>query len=196
MITIRGVELKTKVSEMTLKEYENFLTTYNNTELHRLEKFISLLIVCGMKDDKILSEVTTSEVKLFIEELNKDSEELVNIVPTKNIELNGRNYIAVKGDEFELSFKDISEIEKIIKTKNKWLLPAMAVVFKDEELTHVEHYTQAHLKYKETLLANVTASMFVPYILWIQKEFLTNLATESDVQEIDEIMTIIDEATK
>lgn len=199
MIELRGCEVKTNIDEMTLKEYENFLFIVNDKSMTRKEMFLALLVVCGMKNNEKLMQVNASDVKIFIDALNGGMGGSIDSAMQRSLEINGREYVAFEGDDFELSFKDETEIEKSIinsKNENKWLVRAMAILFKDSKLTFKEHYTEAHIKHKESIFAGQNASLFVPYILAVQEKLMENITTEKDVEEVESVMRIIDEAKK
>ena len=194
MVEIRGVKVKTCVSEMTLKEYEDFLHSINDKENTRKQMFLRLLNICGMKEANDLMQVNSKDVEVFINGLNKSTEVLKEVKFNNTIEIGNSTYTAFESDYFMLSFKDEAEIEKAIQTKDKWLVRAMAILFKDDRLSWKEHYTEAHLKHKENLFSELNALFCVPYLLHIQKALIKNKVEEKDVKEAEQMMELIEDA--
>lgn len=196
MIKIRGIDVKTSLKEMTLKEYNDVVQTLSDGELNRLEKWMRLLYICGLKDEKTLSEIRVSDVDLFVNSLNENYKELKDFGFTRKIDVANRTYIAHDEDsDFEPTFKDLQMIETNTIKENRYnLIYVSAVIFKDEKLTHKEHYAEAHIKHKMSLFANLPAIDFVPYVLKIQQEAVFNTLENKESNELETILKAIENA--
>ena len=80
----------------------------------------------------------------------------------------------------KLKAKDIGKIESWIKTDNKWVLKAIAILFKREDLSNTEHYTDAHINHKMELFKDLLIKDFIFYILYIQDKLIKKIKILSE----------------
>lgn len=94
----------------------------------------------------------------------------------RTVEVNGRRYYAYTEDTtFNLKSRDFSKIEEYLEHKEVWFLYALAVIFKDEELTNNEHYDDAHIKHKSELFKTLPTSITLPYLTYLTELYVEHL---------------------
>ena len=105
---------------------------------------------------------------------------------TKSITINGRNYtIEIDNNEIDLSARDLSKIESMAKIGGAWAHKAIAVVYKDEQLTDSEHYDDAHIKHKSKIFGeHMTADVASPVIFQLSKLIIQNIQNLIDAQNL------------
>jgi hypothetical protein len=71
-----------------------------------------------------------------------------------------------------------------MRDKDKGYLSEMlAVLFKRDDLSKTEHYTDAHIKHKAKLIQELKAELVVPYLVEIGKKLSTQI-TKNDLTEV------------
>ena len=92
----------------------------------------------------------------------------------ETIIVNGREYTTnVKDGKLVLSGRDLSTIERFVRSGGSWGAKAFAVVYKDSELTSTEHYTDAHIKHKANLFGEgVTADIAAPVVFQLSQRII------------------------
>src|SRR5690606_7042360 len=99
-------------------------------------------------------------------------EKIDTIEYLKEINIEGRTYKAFE-EELFISAYDAAKIENLIKTKNvKYMLSAIAILYKDTQLGIKEHYDKSHLKHKEIMFGNLPAINFNPVLTFIAQEIV------------------------
>lgn len=112
-----------------------------------------------------------------------DSDGLVNLIKNfravdvdgeviDSVTIGSRTYTLEKNDgKLFISGKASAEIEKYFRTKKNWVAYTIAILFKDDQLTNVEHYDPAHLEHKVELLGKeLTAEVCAPIIFEVNKQ--------------------------
>ncbi len=85
----------------------------------------------------------------------------------EELEIDGYIYKA----QLKLTVRDTKLIEKITLKKEKGYISEMlAVMFKREDLTPTEHYTDAHIKQKAKLIRKLNAAISIPYVMFIAQK--------------------------
>lgn len=192
MIKIRGIELKNQLDEITIKEYEHIISILNDKKKATIDKYLDIIVVCGLKDDNILYEITFDELKEFIHSLNI---EINQWELTQSIEINNRTYVSYKPDTiFKISAYDTGKIESVIKKNGmKYILESIAILFKDDQLTYKEHYDSEHIKHKMILFSSTPAIVFIPFIQEIVESVINKSQNIDNKNRVDNILTEIDE---
>lgn len=166
-------------SEVTLNELSNISYIIEGQEKDHTEKWLEALSILGSKE---LVEVIG--VKAFTNAVNAIQITNISNEISPEIEVNGRIYSCeVTDGEIELSALDLSKLEKLALKGGAWGNKAFAVVYKDNELRNIEHYTNAHLDYKAKIFGeNVTADVAAPVIFQLAKIIMEHVQTLIDAQ--------------
>jgi hypothetical protein len=172
-ININGASypIKQTATDFTIKEYENLCEVLNDDNINEIDRYYQAFIMLGLDADLLDTFDGFSFLKLIHE--FKDYTLPIGEF-TKTIELNGRVYTSFD-EKFFFSVKDMRLIEEYVKKNSvKFIGEILAIVFKDTELTKVEHYDPAHIKYKAKLFReNITYDVAIPFI----NDFSSNLIT-------------------
>ena len=195
MITINDYECKTSINEFTLNEFDKMNEILNDHKLNKMEKNLQLLKISGYKN--ALETVSLSALKQYITALNKQSEEDAKYIVEdlkKYIEINGRTYVAYINDiEEELVAWDTGLIADLPRKKGEaYITEAIAILFKDDQLTFKEHYTDAHIKYKKELFGNEKLSDFYPYIKFIVEKIINHTESQNNNDKLDQIINDVE----
>lgn len=198
-----------KIIEIKGKEY-SLRNESKEVTLNELAKISSILEGKDNKDftDRWLEVLEILSGKELVEAitLKKFGEAVQSITITEiqndiqeKIEVNGRTYsTSLDGGELELSAKDMAKIENLVKRGGVWGNKAFAVVYKDDQLTSVEHYTDAHIEHKAKLFGeHVTADIAAPVIFQLGKAIVLHIdslvkASEESQTVEQEIETVVD----
>lgn len=177
MITIRNTELKNELTEFTVLEFEKIMVLQNDKDIEVIDLLLETIIIAGMKDETVLSELTFVELQEFEKSLKIGTKETVKEYTfTKEIEINGNIYRSFEGEGFTPLAKDMALIEKAIKKNNiKYIVETMAILFKDIRLTKNEHYDNNHIKYKMDLFKDLPAIIVLPFIMFIVENILNKI---------------------
>ena len=85
----------------------------------------------------------------------------------------------------KLTVRDTKMIEKIALRKDKsYVSEMLAVMFKREDLSNTEHYTDAHIKHKAKLFKQLSADISVPYLLFITNKINKQVEAQA-TQELE-----------
>jgi hypothetical protein len=170
MIKIREWEIPNQITELTIKQFQTVSQIQNDQGYSFVEKQTKIFEYLGVPD--IWDEVSVKELKGYIDEFNEVPK--VEFEYTKEIEIDGYTYRSYEGEDFELTAKDLSIIEKKIKPSESDVSYLMAVIFKRTDLSKNEHYTEAHLKQKAKLFEDQPAEMCIKFLSKIGEE-VTNV---------------------
>lgn len=157
--------------EVTLKELGKINDIMQDDKLMFFEKWLKVIEMLGSKE---LAEVITEDGLVnLIENFNVTA---LDKPIQETIEVNGRTYSCVLVDgEIKFSGRQLASIELNIKNNKEWAGHVFAVIYKDDELTTNEHYTQAHIDHKANLfLKNITADIAAPVIFQVNKRLIEN----------------------
>ena len=184
MINIKGKEVKTLNSEFTLGEFEQIIAIHGDENKGAFEKYLEIAKVLGLGDTADL--ITNDELMLFIQALSESQYDINDKSVVKKITIENIEYYAYD-EKFELLAKDVSFIEKKIKTKTKlWLVYALAVIYKRNDLSVKEQYIDAHIKHKMSLFKDLPLAPFLPLIYYITAHFKTKVDKIIEQQTIKE----------
>ena len=193
MIEIKGSQVKTKLGEMTIAEYQAVVFKISDKkEINKYAKWLSILKILGATDET-LNTVKLSELETFVQALNNGLDDIKDLPPIEEFEHKGRNYKLLSD---ELTAKDISlMVDYADKHPKRWISYALAVLFKDDRLGYKEHYTPAHIRFKEKIISELNALDFYANIVKITAEIMGEYEDEKNVNEAEEILKEIDDAT-
>jgi hypothetical protein len=167
MIDIKGYSLKNSLNEFTIDEFEKVTAILNRQDLESIEKYIEALLYLGLPEE-ILDELSDDEFFGIIKAFTF-TEELGEL--KARIEIEGYHYVAYEGEAFVLKVKDLSLIEKaVIQKPEAYLSRALAIIFKRDDLTRVEHYAESHIQEKTKLFKKLNASLAYPYLIHITQK--------------------------
>jgi hypothetical protein len=161
--------LKQKAGEFTIKEFEKLASVLNDKSINELTRYSEAFVMLGADED-VLDEFDGFSFYRLIREFKNYEMEIGEF--TKHIEINGRMYESFT-EEFFFKVKDMKLIEDAVALNSEFYVgEMMAILFKDVELTKVEHYDPAHIKHKAKLFReNVGYDVAIPFI----SEFSSNL---------------------
>ena len=193
MIEIKGSQVKTKLGEMTIAEYQAVVFKISDKkEINKYAKWLSILKILGASDET-LNTIKLSELETFVLALNNGLDDIKDLPPLEEFEHKGRNYKLLSD---ELTAKDISlMVDYADKNPKRWISYALAVLFKDDRLSYKEHYTPAHIRFKEKIISELNALDFYANIVKITAEIMGEYEDEKNVNEAEEILKEIDDAT-
>ena len=194
MIEIRGSQVKTKLSEMTIAEYQAVVFKISDEkEINKYAKWLAILKILGASNET-LNTVKISEIEVFVNELNKGLDDVKDLPPLEEFEHKGRNYVADNTDG--LTAKDVSlMIEYADKHPQRWISFALAILFKDDRFGYNEHYNPAHIKLKEKIISELNALDFFANIVKVTSEIMGEYDAEQEATKAEEILKEVDNAT-
>ena len=164
MITILNREIPNQVEELTIEQFEAITDINNNQELDPIDKHLQVFAYLGIPE----SEFWDYDVADFVGMVRDfNSSERKEYPTVEEIEIDGYVYKA----QLKLTVRDTKLIEKITLKKEKGYISEMlAVMFKREDLTPTEHYTDAHIKQKAKLIRKLNADISIPYVMFIAQK--------------------------
>lgn len=165
MIQIKDYEIPNRIDELTIEQFQKVSEIQNDLGLSMIDKHLKTFEYLGCPD--IWDDVTAKELKEIITAFNDVPKKEFDWV--SKVEIDGYTYTAFE-DEFVLSAKDLSLIEKKIKKGESDIAYIMAVVFKRDDLSKQEHYAEAHLKQKAKLFSQQPAEISVRYLSKVGEE--------------------------
>ena len=170
MIEYKGTQIKNNIEDYTVEDFENVSNKLNDEEKSNVEKYFDVLETLGVPD---LDDMTDDEFFDIIKQFNFSTK----LELQQYIELDGYKYVAHDG-EFKLRAKDLALIEKAVdKEPKRYLARLMAIIYKREDLSKVEHYDEAHLKHKEKLFRTAGAKYAYPYLVYVADKINTKAKT-------------------
>ena len=178
MIKIKEYEIPSAIDELTIEQFQKVSQYANDLGLNYVERQIKIFEYLGVPD--IWDELTAKELKEFVRAFNDVPKREFDWV--QSVEIDGYTYTAFTGEEFDLTVKDISLIEKKITKEGTDIPYIMAVLFKREDLDKKEHYAEAHIKQKAKLFAKQPAEICVNYITKVGQE-ATNMLEKNVEQD-------------
>lgn len=179
MITIKfpdtSFEVKSQLTELTLKEYEQVQSIVNKEQLDYFEKFMLVLEKLGVPM-KYVESMDGDSFITFIKTFTT-SEVAPNF--KKKLHIEGYDYVAIEEGEDRPKFtpNTMRLIEKYItRNTESYFAEIMAVFFKREDLTIKEHFVEAHIKHKASLFRQyLSAEDALPYIYFASEYLALNI---------------------
>ena len=152
--------------EISLKQADDCFSILNNDKkLAIFDRYLSVYEILKGANDSL----TVRQLKDFIEEFVN----YFNLTFDADKEIKG--YILKE----EIVAGDIALIEQEVKKNTKWLLFATALMYRDERVTEVEHYTDAHIRHKMSIIQDVEINRVIGILLKISKEFTESFGDEN-----------------
>lgn len=176
MINVRGKEVKNQFDELTVKEFETISNILKNNNLDYIDKYLTIFEIIGLGEET--DNITTDELVDLIKQLEFST---IENVFTKEVEINGFKYVAYSGDEFKMLAKDFSLIENWVNNNDNYMARVLAIIFKREDLSKIEHYTEAHLKLKTTLFENLLIKDYISYMLYIDNSVIKKFKAINEI---------------
>ena len=164
MITILNREIPNQLEELTIEQFEAITDINNNQELDPIDKHLQVFAYLGIPENEFW-DYDVADFVGMVREFN--SSERKEYPTVEELEIDGYIYKA----QMKLTVRDTKLIEKITLKKEKGYISEMlAVMFKREDLTSTEHYTDAHIKQKAKLIRKLNASISIPYVMFIAQK--------------------------
>ena len=178
MITILNREIPNQLEELTIEQFEAISDINNDTNLDPIDKHLKVFAYLGIPE----SEFWDYDVANFVDVVKQfNSSEHKDYPTVEEIELEGYVYKA----QMKLTVRDTKLIEKItIKKEKGYISEMLAVMFKREDLTSAEHYTDAHIKHKAKLIRKLNAAISIPYIMFIAQK-ISQQANDQATAELE-----------
>lgn len=163
MINVEGYEIPNKVTELTVSQFDQLNQININTELENFEKWMEKFIYLGV-DESVFESMDVPTFRKYVEDFNNVGE--VPEDKTLSFEIEGFTYVASE----TIGIKDMSLIEKAWrKDRSNFSLDVMSILYKREDLTKAEHYSDAHIKHKKKLFKDVKIGVAYPFIIEVLK---------------------------
>lgn len=169
--------IKNDISEFTIEEFEDVSAILNNPKYDSIQRYLELLKYLKLDED-IIDSLDSEEFLKIVESFSMSSLKSDDKYTLKRtIELNGFIYESYDSDSnFKLKVKDLSLIEKAIKSNNdKYFSDIISILFKRTDLTKKEHYSDAHLAHKKELFKTLKCEDFYSYIIYINKRIVDKI---------------------
>jgi hypothetical protein len=164
MIKILDREIPNLITELTVEQFENITDLGSDTTLDPIEKHLKIFEYLGIPEN-YFNDMDVEDFIKVVQEFNNHPHLEYPTIDT--LEHEGYTYKA----QMKMTVRDTKLIEKYSIAKEKgYLSKILAVFFKREDLGPVEHYTDAHLKYKSKWLAKQPAALAIPYITFISEK--------------------------
>ena len=166
-------EFPIQPDKMMLKDFEEIYNIINDRNRGGSERMLLAFNKLGVSDEDIdaMSKQQFIDNSIVLKRQQYD-----DTLPPKEIEVNGRKYVANIDEDLILSARDVVAIERIAKhSAGRFPSCIMAVIYKDENLTKSEHYTDAHIKHKANLFKEFPASYAIPLMVRIARETIKDL---------------------
>jgi hypothetical protein len=179
MFTIRDFELKNTLQDLTVREYERIATILRDESRESIERYCDVLEALGMPTD-LLDTLTDDELFACI---NSFSQECETKQLVRQIEIAGYTLTAYgEGEEFVIRARDLVLIEKAIKNETNFLSRILAIIFKRDDLTRAEHYSNAHITHKAEEIGKMPADLLFPYLVHVTHKLSEQLKTYTNGQ--------------
>lgn len=183
MVTILDKTIPNQLTELTIQQFEDITTIHADKELDVIEKYLKIFELFKISEDEF-ENTSFEDFKMYVKQFNT-----IHGKPKmkKSIMINGYKYVAVTDKKFKLSVKDTKFIEKILNKKNRGYISEMlSVLFKRDDLSKVEHYDAAHLKFKAHLIKDLKAEIALPYIIEINEKVTKSINVDDAATEVME----------
>lgn len=150
MIDIGKIKVKNKYTEVTLGEFDRIITSFANTEDLLVEKYIEILLILGVTNNEI-ETLSIDDLNKFIRGFLKSH---IKMGISQKIEIEGEVFKAYEGEKYDISVKDLWQIEKHVK-KNKTLslLKSCAIIYKSQT-SITPPYDEEEIERKSQIFGN------------------------------------------
>lgn len=176
--------LKTLPTEVTIKEFE-LITKAQEENVGSFMQYLDSFEILGLSSE-FIDIIDDKTLYMLIKDFQDDF--IINNKDYKRtIEIDGYTYSAFQeGGEFKLGARDLANIEqKLAKDQTNWISYAMAIIFKRDDLSSVEHKASAHIKHKEKLFQGVSMDVAMPYIMYISESYINSIKVLTELDKSD-----------
>jgi hypothetical protein len=179
MITILNREIPNQIDELTIEQFEAITEINNDPNLDPIDKHLKVFAYLGIPESEFW-DYDVADFVVMVKDFNSMDQKDFPVV--EELELDGYIYRA----EMRLTVRDTKMIEKIALTKPKGYISEMlAIMFKREDLTPTEHYTDAHIKQKAKLIRKLNANISIPYIMFIANKIGQQVKNDTATQAVE-----------
>lgn len=179
MITILNREIPNQIDELTIEQFEAITEINNDPNLDPIDKHLKVFAYLGIPESEFW-DYDVADFVTMVKDFNNMEQKDFPVV--EELELDGYIYRA----EMRLTVRDTKMIEKIALTKPKGYISEMlAIMFKREDLTPTEHYTDAHIKQKAKLIRKLNANISIPYIMFIANKIGQQVKNDTATQAVE-----------
>lgn len=179
MITILNREIPNQIDELTIEQFEAITEINNDPNLDPIDKHLKVFAYLGIPESEFW-DYDVADFVVMVKDFNSMEQKDFPVV--EELELDGYIYRA----EMRLTVRDTKMIEKIALTKPKGYISEMlAIMFKREDLTPTEHYTDAHIKQKAKLIRKLNANISIPYIMFIANKIGQQVKNDTATQAVE-----------
>ena len=179
MITILNREIPNQIDELTIEQFEAITEINNDPNLDPIDKHLKVFAYLGIPESEFW-DYDVADFVVMVKDFNSMDQKDFPVV--EELELDGYIYRA----EMRLTVRDTKMIEKIALHKVKGYISEMlAIMFKREDLTPTEHYTDAHIKQKAKLIRKLNANISIPYIMFIANKIGQQVKNDTATQAVE-----------
>lgn len=179
MITILNREIPNQIDELTIEQFEAITEINNDPNLDPIDKHLKVFAYLGIPESEFW-DYDVADFVVMVKDFNSMEQKDFPVV--EELELDGYIYRA----EMRLTVRDTKMIEKIALSKPKGYISEMlAIMFKREDLTPTEHYTDAHIKQKAKLIRKLNANISIPYIMFIANKIGQQVKNDTATQAVE-----------
>ena len=179
MITILNRDIPNQIDELTIEQFEAITEINNDPNLDPIDKHLKVFAYLGIPESEFW-DYDVADFVVMVKDFNSMEQKDFPVV--EELELEGYIYRA----EMRLTVRDTKMIEKIALTKPKGYISEMlAIMFKREDLTPTEHYTDAHIKQKAKLIRKLNANISIPYIMFIANKIGQQVKNDTATQAVE-----------
>jgi hypothetical protein len=179
MITILNREIPNQIDELTIEQFEAITEINNDPNLDPIDKHLKVFAYLGIPESEFW-DYDVADFVVMVKDFNSMDQKDFPVV--EELELDGYIYRA----EMRLTVRDTKMIEKIALSKPKGYISEMlAIMFKREDLTPTEHYTDAHIKQKAKLIRKLNANISIPYIMFIANKIGQQVKNDTTTQAVE-----------
>ena len=179
MISILNREIPNQLDEISIEQFETITDINNDPNLDPIDKHLKVFAYLGIPE----SEFWDYDVADFVNVVKEfNSLEQKEYATVEEIELENYTYRA----EMRLTVRDTKMIEKVALHKQKGYVSEMlAIMFKRDDLTATEHYTDAHIKHKAKLIRKLTANVAIPYLMFIAEKISQQVKNDTSTKAME-----------
>jgi hypothetical protein len=170
--------IRVKISELTVGEFEDCYSIINDNSLTPIEKYldvITYLIKSDGGDVKIIDEMTDDDFFKIIKAFSKTK----STPKFKNtLVIDGVEYTSYdKKEKFTLKARDLASIEKIFKNQDRFYSHLLAVLFKNGD---DNHYTPENIKSRAEKIRSLNASDYFKYVILVSEKIQVKIQSLYD----------------
>ena len=164
MINVLNRDIPNQLDEITIEQFETITEINNDPNLDPIDKHLKVFAYLGIPESEFW-DYDVADFVGIVKEFNSAERKEYPVV--EELEIDGYIYKA----QMKLTVRDTKMIEKVALRKEKGYISEMlAIMFKREDLTPTEHYTDAHIKQKAKLIRKLNAAISIPYMMFIAQK--------------------------